>query len=196
MLRFVDKSGTAGEEGFSLGRVIVFAEDAGRADKIFSDLLPENTNKIHSVERGYDGLQKIVADFASRKPESLKMMNRLAQEQGNEPAETYGNALVATVKTGLNLFRKRMKMKTIGNVHLIIDANHHNSSCVFQRIVNDAKANDGYFRAVKHVALIDSAASRLLQLADVAAYSRNWILKKKISARELEHQCKIDLIGQ
>lgn len=45
-----------------------------------------------------------------------------------------------------------------------------------------AKNDSGWFKGVNGVAKIDSAASRMLQLADLVAYSRKWLLDEQMSA--------------
>ena len=188
VLCFVDECGTAGENGFALGCVMVFAAEAGRADKAFSDLLERNANEIHASEWRIDVLKDLISRFAisRRRPENLLMLNRLAQEQAEEPAELYGRALVETVKTGLKMFRKRGGIEKIGNVHVIADANQHNTRGAFRKIVDEAMNRDGHFRAVEHVAAIDSAASRLLQLADIVAYARALSGRRNMSEAELK----------
>ncbi len=52
-------------------------------------------------------------------------------------------------------------------------------------------ADGGYFKAVEHMAAIDSAASRLLQLADVVAGTHT-LVGRKMSTAGLE-RCGIPL---
>ena len=53
---------------------------------------------------------------------------------------------------------------------------------------------EGRFRAVEHYAAIDLAASRLLQLADMVAHSRKWIVTGKIKADVLRDRFGIQTL--
>jgi hypothetical protein len=59
--------------------------------------------------------------------------------------------------------------------------------------VRPAQAHDGRFKGVQRVVTIDSAASRLLQLADLVAYSRKWVNEGAFSARALRDQFGIQM---
>ena len=74
------------------------------------------------------------------------------------------------------------------NVQVSVDLNQHYSGETFQEVVRQAKDSHGYFQAVESVAAIDSAASRLLQLADIVAYSRTWIDRGRTNSGNLERQ--------
>jgi hypothetical protein len=56
-----------------------------------------------------------------------------------------------------------------------------------------ARAHDGRFRAVNQVVRLDSAAARLLQLADIVAYSRKWVIAKEIGAASLRDRFGIQM---
>ena|GEM_PF-2575805 len=56
-----------------------------------------------------------------------------------------------------------------------------------------SQQHDGRFRAVRRVARLDSAASRLLQLADVVAYSRKWVTNGTYNARPLRERFGIQM---
>lgn len=189
ILCFVDESGTAGAKNdqFSLGCVVVFASEAGRADKTFSDLLHKNVNEVHAAEWQPNTLKGLINRFANAStPESLLMVNRLCNGAEGKPAELYAMFLVETVKMVLKMFGKRQGMEKIGNVHVIVDENQHSTDRSFREVIDRAMGADGYFRAVEHVVVIDSKASRLLQLADVVAYARALVGRNVVSAAQLE----------
>ena len=190
VLCFVDEHGTAGQAEFAIGCVIVFARMAGRVDKLFSDQLESNANEVHGSEWSFEYLQSVLVRFSAARPSGLDlvMMNRKAREQGKTSSRVYGQAFVATVSTGLRIFREQVRLRQIRNVQVLVDLNQHNSSETFQEIVRQAKESYGHFRAVESVAAIDSAASRLLQLADIVAYSRTWIDRGKTNSGNLERQ--------
>lgn len=98
------------------------------------------------------------------------------------------------MKAGLKRFQDDvLRRETIGNVDVILDVNHHNEHPAFESAIAHAQAHDGRFRAVNRVARLDSAASRLLQLADVVAYSRKWVINGGMSARTLRARFGIQM---
>jgi hypothetical protein len=195
ILCFVDEHGTAGDVGFALGAVFVWARDCGRADKAFSDVLPASVNEVHASQWAIGGLQGILAAHAqSTAPHSLLMINRLGDATGDNRPEIYANALIETVKVGLKQFSELQNIRKIGNVDVITDVNSQNSHERFDGIIAKARASDGRFKAVNNVVRLDSAASRMLQLADVVAYSRTWIQNGEENAKGLREKYRIVLL--
>ncbi|MCJ2106997.1 DUF3800 domain-containing protein [Methylobacterium sp. E-041] len=174
VLCFVDEYGTAGAGDLYLGATIMLAREAGRIDKCFSDRLESSANEVHAVQMDDGYLQGLLDRFWQGVPKnSILMLNRKCGAVGGSAPTLYASALVETVKIGLKRFRSEvLKQDTIGNVDLILDINHHNSHADFDAAIEKARAESGSFRGVNSVAKIDSAASRMLQLADVVAYSR------------------------
>ncbi|MCY4168395.1 MAG: DUF3800 domain-containing protein [Rhodobacter sp.] len=84
--------------------------------------------------------------------------------------------------------------ETLGNVEVIIDANEHNGTAKFSELMEDARRHDGRFRGVTRVIPLDSTASRVLQLADVVAYSRSWASKTELTAKRLSETYSIELL--
>ena len=167
VLVFVDEHGTSGQPGFALGCVVIFGRDAGQADKALSDSLTDTAKEIHAAELRRRYVTNILEKFhvSPRRPASMIMMSRAARETGDTPSALYGRTLVEAVSTGLSIFRKRIGLACIRNVHVLIDFHEqHSGSVDFWAIVRDAQRYPGHFRGVSHVAMIDSAASRLLQL--------------------------------
>jgi Protein of unknown function (DUF3800) len=187
VLCFVDEHGTAGTNSLYLGAVIVLARFCGRVDKSFSDLLNPTANEVHSANLSDAYLKDLMQRFSNTaSAEHLVMINRrLTLGEGSAPV-LYAQALVETVKIGLRLFRRQvLKQTTIGNVEVILDANHHNTHPDFTSTIADAQQGKGLFRGVKRVVVLDSAASRLLQLADIVAYSRKWTIDADITSAHL-----------
>ena len=188
ILCFIDECGTAGEDGFALGCVMAWARECGRADKSFSDLLESNANELHAANLSNEYLQSLLARFSQTdRPQGMVMMNRLGTVTQGTPAAIYAKNVIETVKVAVGQFRKLHNMggRGIGNIELVLDRNHHNCDPECQQIINKASVNDGRFRAVDAVVQIDSAASRLLQLADAVAYSRMWIHRGEENAKGL-----------
>lgn len=196
ILCFIDECGTAGEDGFSLGCVMVWSRQSGRADKALSDLLEPNANELHATNLSKAYLQSLLARYAQTDRPQMVLMNRLATRTEGTPAAIYASNVIETVKVAIGQFRKLNGIggKSVGNVGLILDQNHHNSAPECQQIIENARQNDGRFRAVNSVSQIDSAASRLLQLADVVAYSRMWIHRGEDNAKGLHENYGIQVL--
>ncbi len=197
VLCFIDEYGTAGIGDLYLGAVFVMAHEAGRIDKCLSDLLEPTANEIHAAQMADGYLQSLMHRFwLAAPPSRLVMINRKLGVQGGQPPVLYAQALIETVKIGLKRFRADvLDRATIGNVEVITDANHHNGHPAFAAEIAKAQAGDGVFRAVNQVVQIDSAASRLLQLADVVAYSRKWIVGAEMNAGGLRERFGIRIMA-
>jgi hypothetical protein len=112
---------------------------------------------------------------------------------GDAPAQ-YAQAVIETVKIGLRRFQQDvLRRETIGNVEVIIDANHHNQHAAFDAAMVSARTHDGRFRGVNQVIRLDSAAARLLQLADIVAYLRKWFIAKDLNAVGLRSRFGIQM---
>ena len=194
ILCFVDEYGTAGELGFSLGCVLVWAHLCGQADKTFSDLLPQRAHEIHASKAKPGYIQGLLARFAKTPPAAkMVMLNKKTDTYVGKRPEIYAKSVIETAKTGVKMFAQANHLPHIGNVELIIDRNGQNTDSTFHNHMEMARQKDGTFKAVKHVAQIDSAASRLLQLADVVAHSRAWVQKEEDNAAGLMLKFKIAL---
>lgn len=190
VLCFVDEYGTAGSGDLYLGATIMLAREAGRFDKCFSDHLEPNANEVHAVNMDDGYLQGLLDRFRQSAPQSrIVMLNRKCSAVGGSPPTLYAHAVVETVKVGLKRFRNDvLNRESIGNVDLILDVNHHNSHPDFDMAIDRARTESGSFRAINSVSKLDSAASRLLQLADVVAYSRKWIVNEHTNAAGLRER--------
>ncbi len=197
ILCFVDEYGTAGEPGFSLGAVLVWSRECGRLDKVFSDLLPASANEIHATSWRPSALQAVLARLAQGSaPTSLVMLNRRGDGAAGDRPELYARALVETVKVGVRRFadQNRVRSRSVSNVDVIVDVNEQNSHPAFQQFIATAQREDGRFRAVNRVVQLDSAASRVLQLADVVAHARSWIDRAEENAAGLHERYKIEVL--
>lgn len=195
VLVFLDEYGTAGTGAFYLGAVVVLARDAPRVDKCLSDLLEPGAGEIHAsrLDDGY--LQGLLQRFwASAPRDRMVLVNQKAAARGGPAPVLYAAAVVETVKVGLARFRRDvLGRETIGNVDVVTDVNHHNDHPAFEAEIARARHEDGRFRGVNRVTRLDSAASRLLQLADVVAYSRKWIVGAEENAAGLRERFGIQL---
>lgn len=196
ILCFVDEYGTAGDDGFALGCVLIWSHECGKADKSFSDLLPASVNEVHAAQWAKPNLQSILGQYAQTDaPKSLLMINKRSGGGDGDRPELYARALIEVVKIGVRRFATANNLKRkVGNVEVIIDVNEQNSHAKFNLIIHEAQKNDGLFKAVTRVTPLDSAASRLLQLADVVAHARAWIDKDEDNAKKLKDAYKIEIL--
>lgn len=196
ILCFVDEYGTAGDEGFSLGCILVWSRSCGQADKRFSDLLPDTAHEIHASKSSKGYIQGLLSNFAKTDVSTdMIMLNKKSDVHAATRPQTYAKSVIETAKTGIKMFASKNHLKgQIGNVELIIDLNSQNTNDEFHELILEAQRNDGIFRAVRHVAQIDSSASRILQLADVVAHSRAWIRKEEENATGLREKFGIVLL--
>ncbi len=196
ILCFVDEYGTVGDDGFALGCVMVWSRECGKADKAFSDLLPPSVNEVHAAAWKNATLQGLLARFAQTEaPKSLMMINKRIDMAGHARPVLYAHGLIETVKIGVKRFAKAQGIQdTVGNVEVITDANEQNSHPDFMEVIDEARRHDGRFKAVTRVVPLDSAASRVLQLADVVAHTRAWMDKAEISANRLRDTYNIEIL--
>jgi hypothetical protein len=195
VLCFIDEYGTAGAGDLSFGAVLVLARDAGRADRCFTGLLEANANEIHAADLDDGYLQGLLRRFWDAAPaDRLVLINqKIGAREGAGPV-IYAQAMVETVKIGLRRFQRDvLRRETIGNVEVITDQNHHNDHPDFRHEIEESQAHDGRFKGVKRVVTVDSAASRLLQLADVVGYARKWVDQEAFDARALREQFGIQM---
>lgn len=195
VLCFIDESGTAGSGPFQLGALFVLAREAGRLDKAFSDLLPADANEVHAVKMANGYLQGLLDRLhGGADLDRVVMINQHFQGRQGGPPVVYAQAVVETVKIGMKRFRSVLGRDSVGNVDVITDVNQHNDHPDFDAEMERARRDDGRFRGVNRVVRLDSGASRLLQLADVVAYARRWIIDGEMNAHGLREKYGIDLL--
>lgn len=175
---------------------MMWARECGRADKALSDLLEPNVNELHAVKLSKTYLQSLLARFAQTDKPNMVMINRLGKNEGGTPAAIYAANVIDTVKVAIGKFRNLHNFGThgVGNVELVLDLNQHNTDPEFMKLLQTARQQDGRFRAVNHIAQLDSAASRSLQLADMIAYSRMWIHNGEENAQGLSDNYGIHVL--
>lgn len=195
ILCFIDECGTAGTAPFHLGAVFVLASEAGRLDKCFTDLLEPSANEIHAVNLSDGYLQGLLHKLWAAAPQDrIVMLNQKFVGQTGNPPILYAQAVVETVKIGLKRFRRVLGRDVIANLDIVTDVNQHNDHPAFLEELERARREDGRFRGVNRISRIDSAASRLLQLADVVAYARKWIVAEDLNAKGLRDNFGIEIL--
>lgn len=193
ILCFLDEHGTAGAGDLYLGAVFVFAREAGAIDKRLSDLLPASAKEIRANELDDRFLQGLLARLVPR--DDFLMLNRKHGLRVPAPPRLYAQAVIETVKIGIRRFRAEVaRMPRIGNIEVLVDANHHNTHPEFADEIARARAGGGVFRGVNRVSPIDSAASRLLQLADVVAHARTWHASGMLTADMIRRRFGIHIL--
>ena len=111
------------------------------------------------------------------------------------PPRLYAQAVIETVKIGIKRFRTEVAhLPRIGNIEVLVDANHHNTHADFEDEIARARSAGGVFRGVNRVAPIDSAASRLLQLADIVAHARTWHASGELTAEVIRQRFGIHIL--
>ncbi len=195
VLCFIDEYGTAGAGDLYLGAVLVLAREAGRVDRCFTGLLEANANEIHAANMDDGYLQGLLRRFWDATPaDRVVLVNQKVGARVGSGPILYAQAVVETVKVGLKRFQKDvLGRETIGNVEVITDQNHQNDHPNFRTEIERSQAHDGRFKGVNRVVTIDSAASRLLQLADVVGYSRKWVNDGTFNAQALRGQYGIQM---
>lgn len=193
---FVDETGSAGDEQFSLGLVMAFSHDVAKVDKMFSDLMPVGFNEFHANKHDNDFVKATIASFVERAAEtSIMMFSHYKPDLREDCKETtYAKSLIEAVKASTKKFRAHHRLGAqINNIDVLVDACEHNSGPIFTGRVSDAIANDGIFRGVNRVIPLDSSVSRLIQLADAVAYMRHLSRTGGVTAKELSDQFQINL---
>ncbi|NTT88532.1 DUF3800 domain-containing protein [Tabrizicola fusiformis] len=193
---FVDETGSAGDDQFSLGLVMAFAADVARVDKMFSDLLPVGFNEFHANRHDNDFVRTTIAAFQDRSADTSVMLFSHYKPDLREACKetTYAKSLIEAVKASTKKFRSSHKVgPQINNIDVIVDACEHNVGPIFQQRIASAIAEDGIFRGVNRVVPLDSSISRLIQLADAVAYMRHLSQTGAVPARELSNNLNITL---
>jgi Protein of unknown function (DUF3800) len=187
VLCFIDEHGTPNQGALYFGIVTVLAIENGRLDKCFSDQLDDSAKEIHAAELNGEYLKSLMKDFHQNAPKNcFTLINRKVSAREGSAPFVYACGLIDAVKIGISTFREEiLKTPSIHNVEVIIDRNSYNTHKDFEAEISKTRSHDNRFKAVTHIAAIDSAASRMLQLADIAAYSRKFINDKSMTAKEL-----------
>ena len=195
VLCFVDESGTPGRADFMLGAVAVHARDVSVAESLLLAQRPVGAGEIHATD--VEGivarrlLQELKDATADRR---MVLLNKRGAHHPGSQHEVYVAATVEIVKVAIKRFASLHRIREIGNVELILDRNGINSSIECQLAFEKARRDDGRFRAVAHIAAVDSGAARFLQVADLVAYARRWCDQGEIDARRLRDACGVELL--
>ncbi|WP_288959690.1 DUF3800 domain-containing protein [uncultured Sulfitobacter sp.] len=195
VLVFIDESGTAGESDFMLGAVTIAARHASVAESILSSFREHNAGELHANKMEGVVVRRLLRQFhVATKDRGLIFLNKASAHHHGTAAQIYAAAVIEIVKAAIRRYGKLNNIHPIGNVELILDRNDTNKSEECTRILATAQREDKLFKAVEHIACVDSTAARFLQVADLVAYSRRWQEREEINGKRLEQECGIKLL--
>jgi len=189
---FADEFGTAGDDGFGFGLVFIMAQDCAHADRVFTSLLPASANEVHASKWHNDVLQTLMENYKPTIEEKVLLLNIVGQGHAGERPEVYAKTLIEAVKNGLRKFARMHHIPKIGNVDLIMDASGLGTHALCKQHLLHAQTGDGRFQAVRNIATIDSTACRMLQVADVVAYSRKWLASSNAATLQVKYGITLD----
>jgi len=165
------------------------------AGSVLAGLRPGNAGEIHAVDMaGRDArviLERLRTELETR---GVIFVNKAsAHHQGTAP-EVYAAAVIEVTKVAIQRYAALKRISKIGNVELLLDRTGINTSTNCQDILARAQREDGRFKAVSHIATVDSCAVPFLQIADLAAYARRWTGTGEITAKQLSDECGVELL--
>lgn len=122
------------------------------------------------------------------------MLNVSSESRSCDAPTIYADTLVKTIKIAMKKFRDANAMgQLIRNIDVVVDACGHNTHPNFEAVICKARKEGGLFKGINRVTPLDSAASRLLQLADIVAHTRAWVINGEMTARELRQVYGIEM---
>ncbi|WP_299657060.1 hypothetical protein [uncultured Jannaschia sp.] len=191
----MDESGTPGDPDFMLGTVAIAARDVAVAGSVLARLRPGNAGEIHAVDMaGRDArviLERLQADLNAR---GVIFLNKASAHHQGAASEVYAAAVIEVTKVAIQRYAALKRIPKIGNVELLLDRTGINTSMDCQAALTRAQRDDGRFKAVSHIAMVDSCAVPFLQIADLNAYARRWISSGEITAKQLRDECGVELL--
>ena len=196
ILCFIDESGSAGQPGFCLGCVFLWSSECGKADKIFSDMLPQSINEVHSVLLEDQLCRSLLSRFyQSNRPGDMIFINKSCDDKNHCYRTAFANDVLATVKIGARRFEKLIQRgKNLRNIDVIIDQSQTSLHQAFKSAIHNRCGQNPFFRGVNDVVSLDSSASRMLQLADLVAYSRCLSRKLHINNKQARHTFGVEYL--
>jgi hypothetical protein len=195
VLLFADEHGTPGDASFGFGFVGVRDRDVQKVSAAFERYLTEQANsEFRSANLPPHRRVEIVRAVQARLAGSVAVSFSIAKSlSGRTPPDTrrpapkdlYVDSLTHACRRLLAAVQRERRFGRMDNVELIVDRNSLNETADFQRRFLE---EGGRLRAVRHVAVVDSAASRLLQLSDAVASMLNPAVPGSESADVLENR--------
>ena len=178
-----------------LGAVAMAARDLAVAASSLAKLRPGNAGEMHAVDMEGHAARAVLRELRlALDQRCMVLINKAsAHHHGGRP-EVYAAAVIEITKVAIKRYAARERIPKIGNVELILDRTEINTDAICQKAFAGAQKADGLFKAVAHVASIDSCAVPFLQVADLTAYARRWVDSGEITAKRLTDECGIELL--
>lgn len=195
VLVLIDESGTPGAPDFMLGAVAMAARDLAVAANTLAGLRPGNAGEMHAVDMEGHAARAILRDLRlAMDQRSMVLINKASAHHHGRRPEVYAAAVIEITKVAIRRYAACEHISQIGNVELILDRTEINTNATCQQAFARAQKTDGRFKAVAHVASIDSCAVPFLQVADLTAYARRWVDNEEITAKRLTAEYGIELL--
>jgi len=211
ILLLVDEHGGPGDAVFGFGVVMVPAAKANAlAARLEGRLDAEGVRgELRAATVGasnVSALLEAVAQDARHGPPALLAARGVCAPDGpltpSDRRRLYRAALSETVKAAIAYYKRTVARRSIiNNVELIIDRNQYSGDPDLARdfVAWSPQGRQptvgGHAKAVEHVAAIDSNASRLLQLADLAASTLAWLAAREVTSRTLNDRFGVKRLG-
>ena len=195
VLVLVDESGTPGDPDFMLGAVAIAAKDVAVAGSILAGLRPSNAGEMHAVDMEGRNARTVLRGLCAGMGErGIVLVNKASAHHIGAPSDAYAAAVVEITKVAIQRYSTLMRIPRIGNVELLLDRTNINTARACQTVLARAQREDGRFKAVSHIASVDSCAVPFLQVADLTAYARRWSSSGEIGVAQLRAECGIELL--
>ena len=195
VLVLVDESGTPGASDFMLGAVAIAARDVAVAGSALAGLRPSNAGEMHAVDMEGHVARAVLKELRPGLGQrSMVLINKASAHHLGARPEVYAAAAIEITKVAIRRYAALEQIRQIGNVELILDRTEINTVAACQEALLRAQEEDGLFKAVAHVATVDSCAAPFLQVADLTAYLRRWVNGQEITAKRLRDECGIELL--
>ncbi|MEQ8602835.1 MAG: DUF3800 domain-containing protein [Marivibrio sp.] len=211
ILLLVDEHGGPGDPVFGFGVVMAPAAKANalaaRLERRLSEEGLRGELRAAAVgTRNVSALLEAVAHADGGGPPALLAARGVAAPGGritpSDRRRLYEDALAETGKAVVAHYKRTVARRpVINNVELIIDRNQYSGDPNLARDFGDRSRRSGgprvggHAKAIEHVAAIDSNASRLLQLADLAASTLAWLAAGEVTSRVLTERFGVKRLG-
>lgn len=201
ILLFADEHGRPEKDVFTFGIVVCPALLNAKIDTHVTQRLPASAGEIHSSDWDKNALINVLKSLRTHQESNyVTMVNYNRRRNSKTNVETYSNTLIEAARTAINKFKlsyaKELKKYHddnsgffINNIEMIVDRCDYNETDEFKDIMKKHLAT-GNGKSISHFEVIDSCASRMLQIADVVAYSRN-LISSSTPIRILENECGV-----
>lgn len=172
ILVFADESFVQGTDHFSIGVIVVAAEDLPGIENKVLARLGNNVGEIHAARQSEVFTRTILDELASGAIGLKSIRTIIRRSYGDERSKAYVTALHDIVVASLKLYKTNvLKRSIINNADLYMDeVSQTEAEDVMAKLDVLRKAPSSQFRAIRKLVVIDSVVSRSLQFADAVAF--------------------------